>query len=89
MAYIEALACGLPIIATDCGGPRDIVTQKNGLLIPINDLQALEQAIIQMSRNFNLYDKQSIAQDCQKRFAADNIAKYIAQILEQTIKVCI
>lgn len=89
VAYIEALACGLPIIATDCGGPRDIVTQKNGLLIPINDQQALEQAIIQMSHNLNLYDKQSIAQECQKRFASDNIAKHIAQILEQTIKVCI
>lgn len=89
VAYIEALACGLPIIATDCGGPRDIVTQKNGLLIPVNDQQALEQAIVQMSHNFNLYDKQSIAQDCQKCFAADNIAKHIAQILEQTIKACI
>jgi glycosyltransferase involved in cell wall biosynthesis len=89
VAYIEALACGLPIIATDCGGPRDIVTQKNGLLIPVNDQQALEQAIVQMSHNFNLYDKQSIAQDCQKCFAADNIAKHIAQILEQTIKACV
>lgn len=89
VAYIEALACGLPIIATDCGGPRDIVTQKNGLLIPINDQQALEQAIIQMSHNLNLYDKQSIAQDCQKCFVADNIAKHIAQILEQTIKAYI
>lgn len=89
VAYIEALACGLPIIATDCGGPRDIVTQKNGLLIPVNDQQALEQAIVQMIHNFNLYDKQSIAQDCQKRFAADNIAKHIAQILEQTIKACV
>ena len=56
VAYIEALACGLPIIATDCGGPRDIVTQKNGLLIPVNDQQALEQAIVQMTHNFNLYD---------------------------------
>lgn len=49
VAYIEALACGLPIIATDCGGPRDIVTSNNGLLVPINDQRALEQAIIQMS----------------------------------------
>jgi glycosyltransferase involved in cell wall biosynthesis len=86
VAYIEALACGLPIIATDCGGPRDIVTQKNGILIPTNDQQALEQAIIQMSRNLHQYNQQFIAQDCQERFASDNIAKHIAQILEQTIK---
>ena len=87
VAYIEALACGLPIIATDCGGPRDIVTKENGLLIPTNNQTALEQAITRLSNNLNQYDRQAIANDCQKRFASDNIAKHITQILEQTIKV--
>ena len=87
VAYIEALACGLPIIATDCGGPRDIVTKENGLLIPTNNQTALEQAITRLSNNLNQYDRQAIANDCQKRFASDNIAKHITQILEQIIKV--
>jgi glycosyltransferase involved in cell wall biosynthesis len=86
VAYIEALACGLPIIATDCGGPRDIVTSNNGLLIPRNNQQALEQAIIQMSNNLSSYDKKAIAEDCQNRFASNNVAKLITQILERTIK---
>lgn len=86
VAYIEALACGLPIIATDCGGPRDIVTNNNGLLVPINNQRALEQAIIQMSSNLHSYDKKAIAEDCQNRFSSDNVAKLITQILEQTIK---
>jgi glycosyltransferase involved in cell wall biosynthesis len=86
VAYIEALACGLPIIATDCGGPRDIVTTNNGLLIPRNNQQALEQAIIQMSNNLSSYDKKAIAEDCQNRFASNNVAKLITQILERTIK---
>lgn len=86
VAYIEALACGLPIIATDCGGPRDIVTNNNGLLVPINNQRALEQAIIQMSSNIHSYNKKAIAEDCQNRFSSDNVAKLITQILEQTIK---
>ncbi len=86
VAYIEALACGLPIIATDCGGPRDIVTSNNGLLVPINDQRALELAIIQMSSNIHSYNKKAIADDCQNRFSSDNVAKLITQILEQTIK---
>lgn len=85
VAYIEALACGLPIIATDCGGPRDIVTHSNGLLIPTNNQQALEQAIIQMSNNLSSYDKKAIAEDCQKRFSSNNIAQLITQTLEQTV----
>lgn len=86
VAYIEALACGLPIIATDCGGPRDIVTNSNGLLIPINNQQALEQAITHISNQLGSYDKKAIAEDCQQRFSSNNVAKHIIQILEQTIK---
>ena len=86
VAYIEALACGLPIIATDCGGPQDIVTSNNGLLVPINNQHALEQAIIQMSSNIHSYNKKAIADDCQNRFSSDNVAKLITQILEQTTK---
>lgn len=86
VAYIEALACGLPIIATDCGGPRDIVTEDNGLLIPTNDQIALEQAITHLSNNHNLYNRQAIADDCQKRFSSEVIAKRLTTIFEEVIK---
>lgn len=47
-ALMEAMALGLPIVATDCpcGGPRTIMTHEvNGLLIPIKDQRALEDGI--------------------------------------------
>lgn len=47
-ALMEAMALGLPIVATDCpcGGPRTIMThEEDGLLIPIKDQQALEEGI--------------------------------------------
>lgn len=47
-ALMEAMALGLPIVATDCpcGGPRTIMThEKDGLLIPIKDQKALEDGI--------------------------------------------
>lgn len=86
VAYIEALACGLPIIATDCGGPRDIVTTTNGLLIPTNNQLALKEAIIQMLQNLHLYNKHAIAEDCQRRFSSVNVAKRIIEIFEKITK---
>lgn len=86
VAYIEALACGLPIIATDCGGPRDIVTPNNGFLIPTDNQQALEKAIINMVQNMHLYNRQMIADECQNRFSSTNVAKRILKILENTIQ---
>lgn len=47
-ALMEAMALGLPIVATDCpcGGPRTIMTHEtDGLLIPVKDQQALEDGI--------------------------------------------
>lgn len=86
VVYIEAMACGLPIIATDCGGPRDIVTPENGLLIPNEDTSALADAILYMVKNINKYDRKAIAEDCQARFSSEVIAKQLTKIFEDTIK---
>ena len=47
-ALMEAMALGLPIVATDCpcGGPRTIMTNEvDGLLIPIKNQKAMEDGI--------------------------------------------
>lgn len=44
---IEALALGVPVVATDCpSGPREILQAgKYGHLVPVNDVKALSNAI--------------------------------------------
>ena len=44
---VEAMACGLPAIAVDRGGPADIVDDADtGWLIPPDDLGALVEAMV-------------------------------------------
>jgi glycosyltransferase involved in cell wall biosynthesis len=46
IATIEAMASGLPVIASDVGGTADIIEPaRNGFIVPGNDGRALAQAI--------------------------------------------
>lgn len=47
MVQLQAMACGLPIIATTNTGAEDIVREgKDGFIIPIRDVEALKKKII-------------------------------------------
>lgn len=46
LTLLEAAACGLPMVSTDDGGPRDIQARcDNGLLVDVTDAGALQDAL--------------------------------------------
>jgi len=49
LTLIEAMASGLPIVATETGGVKDVIRQrKNGILIPIRSPRALAAALAEL-----------------------------------------
>lgn len=49
---IEAMCCGCPIVATDCGGPREILDNgKYGKLVPVGDYEKMAEAILETIDN--------------------------------------
>jgi glycosyltransferase involved in cell wall biosynthesis len=59
VVLIEALAMGRPVIATDCGGPREIVNESNGMLVPARDNGALARAMQRMVEQRHRYEPMS------------------------------
>lgn len=85
VAVLEALACGLPVIASICGGIRECIADHNGLLFSVDDKDALANAILHMTTHLSDYDRQAIAADCQARFSPEVIAKQLTDIFEKVL----
>ncbi len=62
IATIEAMATGLPVVATRCGGPEEIIEhEKNGLLVTVNNASALAAGIKVIIENQTFAQSLSIA----------------------------
>lgn len=49
---VEAMAAEVPIVATRCGGPEEIVADgETGLLVPVGDAEAMARALLQVLVN--------------------------------------
>jgi glycosyltransferase involved in cell wall biosynthesis len=46
LVLIEAMACGLPVIAADAHGPAEILAEGTGWLVPPDDQEALAGALL-------------------------------------------
>ncbi|WP_235597166.1 glycosyltransferase [Caldibacillus debilis] len=80
VVFIEALACGKPIIATKCGGPEMIVNKNNGVLIETDNIEQLSQSLICMRKRINQYNSSVIIKDCQKKFSKKAI---VGELIKQ------
>jgi glycosyltransferase involved in cell wall biosynthesis len=76
-ALMEAMALGLPCIATDCpvGGPRYLIENGvNGILIPHNDKEAMVNALRQMlTDETKATSMGKKASTISERFSSNNI----------------
>ena len=85
LAAAEAMAAGLPVIASDTGGYRDFVThEQTGLLVPPGDVEALAAAITRLADDSALRSRLGAkARDVAEQFDERVVLERFAQLIEQ------
>ena len=88
LALVEAMACGLPVIACDAHGPAEIVRDgENGWLIPPDDEQALAAALIEAATDASERHRrgQQAASEAHRHYGWPAIAARINDIYREVI----
>ena len=89
LTLLEAAACGLPMVTTDDGGPRDIIARcDNGLLVDVTDLQALRDGLETAGSNPSLWKTWSNngVEGVSRHFSWDaHVCNYIA-LMQKRLK---
>ena len=85
VAALEAICCGVPVLSTDSGGPREFITTTNGRICE-DTLEALQEGIEYMFTHYTEFDKQRMADDAVNRFSSTAIAKQLTRIFEEVIR---
>jgi len=87
-SLLEAAAFGRPLIATDVPGCREIVVhEKTGLLVPVDDPQALAAAILRLVRSSQQRVRLGVAARrlVDERFAADLVGKATVALYQRLL----
>lgn len=89
LVIAEAMARGLPVIASNVGGPAEILTHGiNGLLVKAGDERALATAIRQLLEHPDTCKRfgQAARSTVQERFTIEENARRVEQHLQRAIK---
>lgn len=86
VSYVEAMAMGLPAIATRCGGPEHFMNDTCGLLVDVDDVAALTRAMDSVEEHIGDYSPEAIREYVRSRFSGEVIAKQLEKIFIEEIE---
>jgi glycosyltransferase involved in cell wall biosynthesis len=86
LVLIEAMACGVPVVAFDCeNGPRSIINHgASGFLIPSFDVEAMADKILLLMRDDTLRKAMGFkAQKAACQYDIDTVGKLWKQLFDE------
>jgi len=83
LTVIESMAAGLPVVATDCGALRDLITDgEQGFVVPVGDSAAIAQRLVTLADDHVLRGRQGVAarMRAEQRYRIEQTAEGYASL---------
>ena len=86
LVYIEAMACGLPVIGSDIPGVRTVVRDgHNGFLVPRGDVAALASALDRMTQADRAALGSAGRADAEQLYAWPRVVEQLERVYEDAV----
>jgi glycosyltransferase involved in cell wall biosynthesis len=86
LVLLEAMACGLPVIATDSGGPLDMLPKGSGWFFQAGDAQALAENLATVIYTEDLGNFSLLAQAAAENFSVEKIGEQTIRFYESVLR---
>ena len=73
VAFIEAMACGLPVLSLACGGTGDFINDKNGIIVSQTEASDIAKALGDFIAGLDGYDRERISEEITDRYGYETV----------------
>ena len=85
LVALEAMACGLPVIATKVGGINEVLMENWGKLVPANQPELLAKAVLEFATIDFSSRKKELREVVEEKFSWDKNVDRLVEIYEELI----
>lgn len=86
VVFVEAMACGKPVIATSCGGPEEFIDDDLGYVVPPENEEDLCGAMTNMLERHQRFDGGLIRKKFEEKFSSSIITQQLRTLYEKAIE---
>lgn len=89
ISIVEAFRAGLPVIATDCGGVKELVDDTVGRLCTVGDVGGIAQAVLELASDTELKEKlaqNALTKSKGSRFDPDTVHASFEQFYQDILR---
>lgn len=84
VVFIEAMSTGLPVLAARSGGPDTFVTEKVGMLVEGDNVDAVFEGLKRIYEGYNDYEPASIRKYVEDHFSRKAVMQKYTRLIQET-----